>query len=250
MRAAIVLNAAAAVATSVGPSSGSGGALTSRPSASAAAARVRTGTVSRRTAQSVSSAAAAVISTKATGRSASATGAAAASASSRSATPRPAAACRRSAARRVGRRAQTNSRGRSDGPASARVACSTRNCRCSRGRDRQQGAAGGVSSSRTLTPRRLSISADHGRAGRRRRQRHRPIDAHRPHRDVAQLRQPLHIDPVEARGWSGPPPAPAPSRPSSTSAVRAAEAARPQPHVGLTRAPPRRRAHSRRRARS
>jgi hypothetical protein len=65
IRAAMVLNAAAAVATSEGPPSGSGGAFTSRPSASAAAASVRTGAVSRRTAHSVSPAAVTVISTKA-----------------------------------------------------------------------------------------------------------------------------------------------------------------------------------------
>ncbi len=65
MRAAIVLKAAAAVATSSGPSSGSGGAFTSRPSASAAAARVRTGAVRRRTAHRLSAAAAKVIRTKA-----------------------------------------------------------------------------------------------------------------------------------------------------------------------------------------
>ena len=58
----MVLNATAAVATSDGPSSGSGGAFTSRPSASAAAASVRTGAVSRRTAHSVSPAAVTVIS--------------------------------------------------------------------------------------------------------------------------------------------------------------------------------------------
>ena len=61
----MVLNAAAAVATSIGPSSGSGGALTSRPSRSAAAASVRTGAVSRRTAHRISAAAASVISAKA-----------------------------------------------------------------------------------------------------------------------------------------------------------------------------------------
>ncbi len=58
----MVLNATAAVATSDGPPSGSGGAFTSRPSASAAAASVRTGAVSRRTAHSVSPAAVTVIS--------------------------------------------------------------------------------------------------------------------------------------------------------------------------------------------
>ena len=57
----MVLNAAAATATLVGPSSGSGGAFTSRPSASAASASVRTGAVSRRTDHSVSPAATIVI---------------------------------------------------------------------------------------------------------------------------------------------------------------------------------------------
>ena len=65
MRRAIVLNAIATRATSAGPSSGKGGALTSRPSRSAASASVPTGPVSRRTAQKLSPAAAIVISTKA-----------------------------------------------------------------------------------------------------------------------------------------------------------------------------------------